>query len=91
MATKATIKLDAKQQAILQHQLETGRYQSANEVIDDALRLVSEREAVFDEWLRNEVMAVMADKRAPVPMEEVFNRIEARHNRRSKAGKRGNK
>ncbi|WP_442935693.1 type II toxin-antitoxin system ParD family antitoxin [Nitrobacter sp. NHB1] len=36
---KAIIKLDAKQQAILRQQLNSGRYKNANEVIDDALRL----------------------------------------------------
>jgi antitoxin ParD1/3/4 len=94
MATKAiraTIELDAKQQAILRQQLDTGRYQNANEVISDALRLVSERDAMFDEWLRGEVTAVMADKRRPAPMDNVFSRIEARHSRRVKADKRGSK
>jgi antitoxin ParD1/3/4 len=90
-ATRATIELDAKQQAILRQQLDTGRYQNANEVITDALRLVSERDAVFDEWLRGEVTAVMADKRPPVPIDNVFSRIEARHSGRVKAAKRGSK
>ena len=82
MAGKAlSIELDEKQQAMLQRQLESGRYKSANEVIDDALRLMNERHAVFDEWLRGEVNAVMANKRAPVPAETVFKRLEARHAR----------
>jgi antitoxin ParD1/3/4 len=90
-STKATlnVELSAKQQAILQRQLESGHYENANEVIDDALRLMNERDAVFDEWLRGEVNAVMADKRAPVPAETVFKRLEARHARRVKAPKRG--
>ena len=91
MASPKTInvELSAKQQAILQRQLESGHYESANEVIDDALRLMNERDAVFDEWLRGEINAVMADKRASVPAETVFKRLEARHARRVKAPKRG--
>jgi antitoxin ParD1/3/4 len=90
MATKlSSIELDAKQQAILRQQLDSGRYENPSEVIDDALRLMSERDAVFDEWLRSEVTAAMADKRPPVPAETVFKRLEARHTRRVKAAKRG--
>jgi antitoxin ParD1/3/4 len=90
MATKLTsIELDAKQQAILRQQLDSGRYENPGEVIDDALRLMSERDAVFDEWLRSEVTAAIADKRPPVPAETVFKRLETRHARRVKAPKRG--
>ncbi|MGA7804320.1 ribbon-helix-helix domain-containing protein [Bradyrhizobium sp.] len=89
-STKAiNVELSAKQQAILQRQLESGHYENANEVIDDALRLMNERDAIFDEWLRGEVNAAMADKRASVPAETVFKRLEARHARRVKAPKRG--
>jgi antitoxin ParD1/3/4 len=86
---KATIELNAKQQAMLRQQLNSGRYENANEVIDDALRLVSERDAAFNEWLRSEVALVTADKRPPTPIDAVFKRLEARHERRVKAARRG--
>jgi antitoxin ParD1/3/4 len=86
-----SVELGAKQQAILQRQLDSGRYEDASEVVNDALRLMSERDAVFDEWLRGEVAASLGDKRPPVPIEDVFKRLEARHNRRVKAAQRGGK
>jgi hypothetical protein len=52
---------------------------------NDALRLMSERGAMFDEWLRGEVVAALSDKRPPVPIKDVFKRLEARHNRRVRA------
>lgn len=92
MATKPlSVELGTKQQAILRRQLDSGRYEDASEVVNDALRLMNERDAVFDEWLRGEVTAAMADKRPPVPIEDVFKRLEARHARRMRATKRGAK
>lgn len=92
MASKAiSIELGAKQQMILRQQLDSGRYENANEVMNDALRLLSERDAVFDDWLRGEVTAALADKRPAVPAEDVFKRLEARHRRRVKAATRGRK
>lgn len=90
MASKAiSIELGARQQAILREQLDSGRYESASEVVSDALRLMSERDAVFDEWLREEVRASVADKRAPAPIDEVFKRVRAKVARTAKAAKRG--
>jgi antitoxin ParD1/3/4 len=92
MASKAiSIELGARQQAILRQQLDSGRYDSASEVMNDALRLMSERDAVFDEWLRGEVTAAVADKRPSAPIEDVFRRLEARHSRRARAARRGSK
>jgi antitoxin ParD1/3/4 len=92
MASKPiSVELGAKQQAILRQQLDSGRYEDASEVVNDALRLMSERDAVFDEWLRGKVTAALGDKRPPVPIEDVFKRLEARHTRRVRATKRGSK
>jgi antitoxin ParD1/3/4 len=90
MATTKPISVElGPQQAILQRQLESGLYENASEVVRDALRLMESRDAVFDEWLRGEVKASLADKRPSVPAEDVFTGIEARHKRRVKAAKRG--
>ena len=83
-----SVELSVKQRAILRRQLESGRYDNASEVLGDALRLMESRDAIWDEWLRGEVAASIADKRRPVPMDQVFSRIEARHARRVKAAKR---
>lgn len=90
MASKAiSIELGAKQQAILRRQLDTGRYENASEVMNDALRLMSEREAVFDEWLKQDVRASLADKQPPSPIDNVFKRLRGKVNRTAKAAKRG--
>jgi antitoxin ParD1/3/4 len=90
MASKPiSIELGAKQQAMLRRQLDSGRYESASEVMSDALRLMSERDAVFDAWLREEVLASVADKRAPAPIDKVFERVRTKIGRTAKPAKRG--
>jgi antitoxin ParD1/3/4 len=89
MASKViSVELGAKQQAVLREQLDSGRYESASEVVNDALRLMSERDAVFDEWLREEVRASIADKRPPSPIDEVFRRVRGKMARAEKSTKR---
>ena len=90
-STKAVIsvELGPKQRAILHRQLETGHYENASEVLQDALRALDERDAVYDEWLRKKVQASMANKKPNMPAEAAFERIEARHARKVKAAKRG--
>jgi antitoxin ParD1/3/4 len=90
MATTKSISVElGPQQAILLRQLESGHYENASEVVRDALRLMERRDVVFGEWLRAEVKASLADKRPSAPAEDVFARIEARHERRVKAAKCG--
>ena len=59
------------------------------EVVSDALKLMRERDAVFDEWLRSDVQAAIAEKQAPAPIDEVFKRVRSRVARRAKAAKSG--
>ncbi len=90
MADKTlSIELGDDQRAILQRQLESGRYEDASDVINDALSLLDEHEAEFDDWLRKEVAESLGDKRPPIPMEDVFADLEARHAKRMKAASRG--
>jgi Arc/MetJ-type ribon-helix-helix transcriptional regulator len=89
MAGKAiSIELSARQQVRLQRQLEIGHYENLNEVFDDALRLMNERDAVC-EWLREEMRASLADKHPSSPMDEVFKRERAKAHRMAKAVRRG--
>jgi antitoxin ParD1/3/4 len=89
--TKATVsvELNAKQQAILQRQLESGHYESASEVVQDALLALDERDAVYTEWLRQKVHASMANKRPGSPIDAVFDRVRAKVARKGKAAARG--
>jgi antitoxin ParD1/3/4 len=90
MANKAiSVELEAEQEAILQQQLASGRYDSVSAVMNDALRLMSERDAAADAWLRDEVAAVLADASPAIPLDHVFERLEARHRGRVKAAPHG--
>jgi antitoxin ParD1/3/4 len=89
MTSKAfQIELSAKQQTLLQRQLENGHYDNVNDVFADALRALDERGAAYDEFLRAKVKASLANKKPSIPAETVFKRLEARHQRRVKAAKR---
>jgi antitoxin ParD1/3/4 len=83
-----SVELGVQQASLLRH-LESGHYSDASEVIRDALRALDQREAVFDEVLRAQVLASMKNKRPRVPAADVFKRLEARQVRRAKAAKRG--
>jgi hypothetical protein len=48
-----------------------------------------QRDVVFDEWLRSDVLAAIADKRAPAPIYEVFRRVRSRVARKANAAKSG--
>ena len=88
-STKAiSVKLGAQQESLQRH-LESGYYGDASEVIRDALRALDQRDAVFDQVLRAQVLASIANKRPRVPAADVFKRLETRHVRRTKAAKRG--
>ncbi|UFZ01898.1 type II toxin-antitoxin system ParD family antitoxin [Bradyrhizobium ontarionense] len=90
MGSKAfQIELSAKEQSLLQRQLEKGHYDNVNDVFADALRALDERGAVYDDFLRSKVKASLANKKPSIPAETVFERLEARHARRVKASKRG--
>ena len=78
MGKAISIELGEKQQTILRQQLDSGRYENASEVVSDALRLMRERDTVFDDWLRTDVLASIADKQAPAPIDDVFKRVRSR-------------
>ena len=67
---------------LVQQKVETGRYNSASEVIREALRLMEERDQMQDlhkDEIRNKIAAGMASLRAGRSKdgEAVFKRIEA--------------
>lgn len=90
MAQTKTISVDlGTKQPSLQRHLDSGRYQTASEVLQDALDALDERSAADDEWLRAKVAASMANTKPSVPIDIVFERLEARHARNVKGTKRG--
>jgi antitoxin ParD1/3/4 len=86
---KVSVELGAKQQAILQRQLESGHYDNASEVLQHVLMALDERDAVYSEWLRQKVQASMANKRPGSPIDAVFGRVRAKIARKEKAAARG--
>jgi len=90
MAGNRAIKVDLGQQrASLKRRLASGQYDDASEVLRDALRALDREDAALDQVLRDEVRASMADKRASVPADKVFKRLQAHHDRKVKAARRG--
>jgi antitoxin ParD1/3/4 len=77
------------QQTSLERRLRSGQYSNASEVLRHALRALDREDAALDEVLRQKVEAAMADRRPSVPAEDVFKRLRGRHQRRTKAAKRG--
>ena len=77
------------QQASLDRRLQSGEYESASEVLRDALRALDREDVILDEALREKVKAAMADRRPSVPAADVFRRLRAHHGRRMKAAKSG--
>lgn len=76
-----------KQQAILDAQLESGEYESASEVVRAGLRALDREEKARTELWRRLIKESLDDPRPDVPAEEVFARIQARHEKRLKDGK----
>lgn len=82
MASKAiSIELGREDQAHLEQQVGSGRYDNASDVVSDALQLMRQRDAMFDEYLRQDVRASLADKTPPSPIDDVFKRVRAKVNR----------
>lgn len=71
-----------KQQAILESQLSSGEFESASEVVRAGLRALDRETKARDEYFRRLVEESLADPRPDVPMDEVFERLRARHERR---------
>ncbi len=68
-------------ESFVQKQLKSGRYNSASEVVRDALRLMEEREelrTVQLENLRKQLKAGI-DSGPGIPADKVFDRLEAKY------------
>jgi antitoxin ParD1/3/4 len=68
-----------KQQPSVDRRLASGDYDSASEVIRAALRALDREDSVIDQVMREKIRASLADPRADVTAEEVFERLRAHH------------
>jgi antitoxin ParD1/3/4 len=87
--SKRTFSLPAEQAAYIDAKVESGAYASSSEVIRAGLRVLQERDALFERWLREEVVptyeATKADPASRIPAKAVFAEARARYSGRRKA------
>ena len=78
-----TFSLPAEQAAYIDAKVASGAYASGSEVIRAGLRILQERDAVFEQWLREEVVATYeatnADPASRMPAKSVFAEARARY------------
>lgn len=58
------------------HYVETGRYASMSEVIQEGLRALDREEAMLDEFYRRKIDEALADPRPAIFVEEAFARLD---------------
>lgn len=88
-AEKRSFSLPVEQADYIDKLVASGTYATGSEVIRAGLRALQQRDDVVERWLREEVapvvLAMQADPSQAIPMEEVFDEIEALHRERMKA------
>lgn len=65
--------------AVARAHVASGRYASMSEVVRAGLRALEREEAALDALIKARVEEALADPRPPVPMEQVFADLRARH------------
>lgn len=75
-----------KQQAILDKSLASGDYESASEVVRAGLRALDRERQAFADHMRQRIQESLDDPRPDVPAAEVFARLLAHHEKRTKEG-----
>jgi antitoxin ParD1/3/4 len=87
--SERTFSLAAEQAAFIDAQVNSGAYASGSEVVRAGLRVLQERDAAFERWLREEAVptyeATKADPSSRIPAKAVFAEARRRHARRRKA------
>jgi len=80
------IALSKDAERFIRKQIESGRYENADEVIDAGLQLLESNEQPLEEWLRNKMPGRyddLLDGRADgVSIDDAFSRLEDRHRAR---------
>ena len=80
---RRTISLPIEHSVFIDEKVASGAFASASEVIRAGLRALQERDAAVERWLKEEVApaydALQADPNRAMPMEDVMERVRARH------------
>jgi antitoxin ParD1/3/4 len=80
------IALSKDAERFIRKQIESGRFENADEVIDAGLQLLECNEQPLEEWLRNKIPGRyddLLDGRADgVSIDDAFSRLEDRHRAR---------
>jgi antitoxin ParD1/3/4 len=74
----------------IRERVDSGAYASADEVIEEALRLLAEEvieSPEFSAYMREKIQQSIEDPRPSVPIEEAFQRLRERHEERLKAAR----
>ena len=86
---KRTFSLTEEQAAFIDAKVEAGGYVSGSEVVRAGLRGMQEDDAVIERWLKEEVVPTIQEMEEHperlVPLDEAFDRIEAKLRARVKA------
>lgn len=86
---KRTFSLTEEQAKFIDSKVESGAYVSGSEVVREGLREMAEDDAIIERWLAEEVLPTIDEMEAHperlVPLDEAFDRIEAKLHARTKA------
>lgn len=86
---KRTFSLTEEQAKFIDGKVEHGGYASGSEVVREGLRGLQEEEALVQKWLNEEVLPTVDEMEAHperlIPIDEAFDRIEAKLRARIKA------
>lgn len=84
-----SITLPHEMAELVEAKVQSGSYASVSEVLRDGVRALLERDAVFEKWLKDEVIQSIreyeADPSAGIPGNEVMRRVRSRAAERNKA------
>ncbi|KQQ74042.1 hypothetical protein ASF70_09745 [Rhizobium sp. Leaf321] len=80
------IALSKDAERFIRKQIESGRYENADEVIDAGLQMLESNEQPLEDWLRNEIPSrydeLIGGRTEPVSIDDAFSRLEDRHRAR---------
>lgn len=84
-----SITLPHEMAELVESKVQSGHYASVSEVLRDGVRALIERDAAFEKWLKDEVVAsyeeYKADPSTGIPIDEVMGRILKRADARAAA------
>ena len=80
------IALERRYEEFIKRQLDTGRFESASEVVQAGLEMLEDFDDAHERWLKDEILArladIAADSSKAIPADEVFGELEMIHQAR---------